>query len=70
MKPKIWAIIPFTENICQFLKSGMKRKGGGSDSAVRDIDRPAAEKPWVQSFIRLKELSVLSLANNSGKAKI
>lgn len=52
----------------------MKRKRGGSDSAVRDTggeaDRPAAEKPGVESFIRLEELSVLSLAKNSGKMKI
>ena len=62
------------ENICQFLESGMKRKRGGSDGGVRDTggeaDRPAAEKPGVESFIRLEELSVLSLAKNSGKMKI
>ena len=36
----------------------------------READRPAAEKPGVESFIRLEELSVLSLAKNSGKMKI
>lgn len=74
MTPKIWAIIPFKKTSVNSWNLGWRRKRGGSDSTVRDTggeaDRPTLRSQGVESFIRLEELSVLSLAKNSGKMKI
>lgn len=73
MTPKIWTIIPFKEkhlSIPGIWDEEKEEKPRQCCQGYRWRSRQTGSWESWESFIRLSELSVLSLAKNSGKMKI